>query len=553
MNNRITLHIVNNGVRKQYPAGITLKEVMEDQFPKRNIPFLTALVNNRNRSLSYPIYFPKRIEFQDATTPTGHRAYRMSLSFLLYKAVRDLYPEAILRIEHAISSGYYCYVKIDGHSNAEIAKPLKQRMQEIISEDIPFVYHSDESSEVIKLFEKEQLTDKVTLIESRGSIYTNYYTLEHIADTYFCSLVPSTGYLQVFDLQPYHKGLLLSAPKRIKLNEIAPYIKQPKLLEVFSEFAEWNRTLNVSNIADINAKSKTPEARNLIMLAEALQEKKVVKIVDMISSRDDVRIILIAGPSSSGKTTFGKRLALQLKLAGLQPINISLDNYYVDRDRSPVDENGEYDFEHIEALNLPLLNEQLLDLLKGKSVHLPKYSFKDGKSVKDKNSTTLHRNEVLVVEGIHALNPHLTEQISNELKFKIYISALTTISIDNHNYIPTSDSRLIRRIVRDYNYRGTSAKDNIDRWPSVRKGEEKWIYPYQEEADVMFNSSLVFELPVLKAFVEPILKEVKHNCDAYVEARRLLKFLSFFKSIPNTIIPPTSLLREFLGGSSFRY
>ncbi len=551
--NNITLNIVNNGVKKKYPAGVTIQEVMDDQFPRQERPFLSALVNNRSRSLSYPLYFSKRINFQDITTESGHRTYRSSLAFVLYKALKDLYPDAKLRIEHAISKGYYCHINTKNEANKDLAPLIKQRMQEIIAADLPFLYHSEESSEVLKMFDREHLHDKVALLKNKGDIYTSYYSLDGTAGKFYSSMVPSSGYLQIFDLQAYHDGLLLTAPTRQHPDKLPPLENQPQLLKVFTEFASWNRTLNISNIADINAKCESEEVYQLIMLAEALQERKVVKITEMIKQRDDVKIILIAGPSSSGKTTFGKRLALQLKLAQIKPLNLSLDDYYVDRERSPIDENGEYDFEHIEALDLPLLNEQLRSLLSGEEVVLPRYSFKYGRSLAENAPTKLHDDQVLLIEGIHALNPQLTTLIPENVKFKIYVSALTTISLDNHNYIPTGDNRLIRRIIRDYNYRGTTAEDNIKRWESVRKGEERWIYPYQEEADVMFNSSLLFELPVLKPYIEPILKEVKHNSDAYVEARRLLKFLSYCKAIKTRKIPPTSLLREFLGGSSFTY
>lgn len=553
MNNSITLNIVNKGIKKDYPAGISLQDVLKNEFPDDAHKYMCALVNNRNRALSYPLYFSKRVEFMDATTATGHRAYRQSLAFVLYKAVKDIFPEATLRIEHAISGGFYCYVKQNMVSKEEMVASLKTKMQDIIAADIPFVYHSEDSNDVLAMFDKAKLCDKVDLLREKGDIYTSYYTLGDTADTFYSSLVPSTGYLKNFDLHVYNGGLLLTTPKRTNPEELATMYEQPKLLEVFTEFAGWNRTLKVNNVADINKKSKSEDLTNLIMLAEALQEKKVIKIAETITEHKNIRIILVAGPSSSGKTTFSKRLALQLKLAGIQPVNISLDDYYVDRDKSPLDEHGEYDFEHIEALDLPLLNEQLQALLDGQEVLTPKYSFTAGRSFNEDGPTKLHENEVLVVEGIHALNPQLTKLISEDVKFKIYVSALTTISLDNHNYIPTSDNRLIRRIVRDYNYRGTSAEDNINRWESVRKGEDKWIYPYQEEADAMFNSSLLFELPVLKPYIEPMLKEVKHNCKAYVEARRLLKFLSYIKCINSRKIPPTSLLREFLGGSSFKY
>lgn len=553
MENYISINVLNNGIKKDYPAGTTLKEVLEDQFPNTELPFLAALVNNRDRSLSYPLYFPKQVKFVDASMPTGQRAYRNSLSFVLYKAVSELYPKAELRIEHAISGGYYCYIIDENLNNKTIVVPLKARMQEIIDADFPFEYFYEETEMVIKKFEAVGLCDKVMLLQAKGDLYTGYYALDNTIDSFYSCMVPSSGYLKHFDLQVYHKGLLLTSPLKDTPSQLPPLLKQPKLLDVFSEFAGWNRTLKVSNIADINTKSKGDNIYDLIMLAEALQEKKVVKIVEMITACAGVRMILVSGPSSSGKTTFSKRLALQLQLAGLKPINISLDDYYVDRENSPRDENGEYDYEHIEALNIPLLNSQLQGLLDGEQVFLPKYSFKEGKGYLSETPTQLHNDEVLVVEGIHALNPQLTRLISEDVKFKIYVSALTTISLDNHNHIPTSDNRLLRRIIRDYNYRGTSAEENILRWPSVRKGEDKWIYPYQEEANVMFNSSLIFEFPVLKPFAEPILKEVKNFSEAHAEARRLLKFLSYFNSVDSREIPPTSLLREFLGGSSFRY
>ncbi len=553
MEKTIILNIVNLNIKKEYPAGITLEEIKDDLFKNRETPFITALVNNRSRSLNYPIYFPRRIEFLDITSSSGHRSYRQSLTFLLFKAIQDLYPGASLRIEHAISGGYYCHVNHLELDNEKIAPKLKQRMVEIIAEDLPFNYHTEETADVLKKFETQKLCDKVALIKEKGDIYTSYYSLDKTIDSFYYCLVPSTAYLKVFDLIPYHKGLLLVPPEKNISGKLAQIKEHPKLLEVFSEFAEWNKTLGLSNISDINAKSDNKNIFQLIMLAEALQERKVVKIVDMITAAQKTQMILISGPSSSGKTTFGKRLALQLKLSGLQPINISLDDYYVDREKSPLDENGEFDYEHINALNIELLNKQLQDLLDGKDVFLPKYSFKEGNSVLSDTPTRLNKNEILVIEGIHALNPQLTALISDDVKFKIYVSALTTISLDNHNYISTRDNRLIRRIIRDYFYRNTSAEDNILRWPSVIQGEDKWIYPYQEEANVMFNSSLLFELPVLKAFIEPMLKEVKHSSYAYPEARRLLKFMSYFKAIDHRKIPPTSLLREFFGGSSFKY
>ncbi len=552
MQKNVQINIVNNGVRKEYPAGTQLLEVLADLFPNDN-KYLTALVNNRNRDLSFPLYFHSRIEFIDITNEVGHRTYRYSLAFVLYKAMKNLYPNANLRIEHAISGGYLCYVNNVELENKVIAETIKEKMHEIIDKNLPFVHHIDETEEVIKKFKEANLLDKIPLLQERGDIYTSYYSLGEFIDSFYNPLVPSTGYLKDFELVTYGDGLLVSVPIRTNPSTIAPITDQPKLLDVFTEFSGWNKTLKVSNISDINEKSQSQNIHNYIMIAEALQEKKIVKISEMIQQRNATRIILISGPSSSGKTTFSKRLALQLVLAGLQPVNLSLDDYYVNRELSPLDENGEYDFEHIEALNIPLLNEHLQALLDSKEVFLPKYNFKAGKSEFDTKPTKLEKHQVLVVEGIHALNPRLTAEILENVKFKIYVSALTTISLDNHNYISTSENRLLRRIVRDYNYRGTSAEDNINRWDSVRRGEDKWIYPYQEEADAMFNSSLLFELSVLKPFVEPILKEVKRNNKAYVQAHRLLQFLLYIRPINSIQIPPTSLLREFLGGSSFKY
>ncbi|WP_430813598.1 nucleoside kinase [Carboxylicivirga sp. RSCT41] len=550
-----TVHIkcLNNGKTICYNVGTSLKDIAKDMNIKLKTPLLGAYVNNKLRELSYEIYHPKNIEFIDITRPDGMRMYIRSLSLVLYKAVNEIYPMAQLRIEHSVSKGTYCSVEGEELDIDDVMK-IRDRMEEIIKSDTPFIHRQEESEDVVKRFEQQNQTDKTALIRHRGQLYTSYHQLEKHIGLYYGHLVPSTGYLKVFDLIKYYKGMLLQIPKRTHPNELEEIVVQNKMFDIFQEFAEWNRVLNVRNLADINDSCSNGKAETLIKISEALHEKKIGHIADMIDERKkSVKLVLISGPSSSGKTTFGKRLAIQLMVAGMKPLNLSLDNYFVNRENTPLDENGDYDFEALNALDVELFNDQLLGLLAGKEVEIPKFNFETGQRYYDGEKLHMNEDNILIVEGIHGLNPQLTHLIPDQSKFKIYVSALTSVNIDNQNLIHTTDNRLIRRIVRDYKYRKYSAQDTISRWPSVRRGEDSHIFPYQEEADVMFNTALLYELSVLKQQAEPILLEVQPNQAEYAEARRLLNFFSYFRPIQPSEIPPTSIIREFLGGSSFSY
>jgi uridine kinase len=520
---------------------------------KLETPILGAYVNNKLRELNYEVYHPKTIEFIVITRPDGMRMYIRSLSLVLYKAVSELYPNARLRIEHSVSKGTYCSVEGEDLTIEDVMA-IQNRMKEIIDSDTPFIRHEEETEEVIKRFEQQNQKDKTALIRHRGQLYTSYHQLEKYIGLYYGYLVPSTGYLKVFDLIKYYNGMLLQIPKRKQPDELEDIVVQNKMFDIFQEFSEWNRVLNVRNLADINESCTNGKAETLIKISEALHEKKIGHIADMIEARKkSVKLVLISGPSSSGKTTFGKRLAIQLMVAGMKPLNLSLDNYFVNRENTPLDEHGQYDFEALNALDIELFNQQLLDLLAGKEVNIPKFNFETGQRYYDGEKLKMNADNILVIEGIHGLNPELTHLIPDQSKFKIYVSALTSVNIDDQNLIHTTDNRLIRRIVRDYKYRKYSAQDTISRWASVRRGEDAHIFPYQEEADVMFNTALLYELSVLKQQAEPILLEVQPNQREFAEAQRLLKFFSYFKPIQANEIPPTSIIREFLGGSSFDY
>ncbi len=555
MKRTVQIKCINNNKSKEYALGTSLTEVAKDMGIQLSNPIIGAYVNNKLTELSYEIYHPKNIRFIDITEPDGMRMYIRSLSFVLSKAVKDIYPDAELRIEHSVSKGTYCSLE---NLQEELTMPdvitIGQRMREIIKDDLPFERKEEESEKVIQKIEEQNQNDKTALLKHRGQVYTSYYQLEEHIGIYYGYLVPSTGHLQVFDLIKYYNGMLLQIPKRTRPTELEDIVIQNKMFDIFQEFAEWNRVLKVSNLADINSACTNGKAETLMKVSEALHEKKIGHIADMVDERKkEVKLILISGPSSSGKTTFGKRLAIQLMVAGMKPLNLSLDNYFVNREETPLDENGEYDFEALNALDVELFNQQLVDLLDGKEVEIPKFSFETGQRFFDGEKLHMNDDNILIVEGIHGLNPELTHLIPNESKFKIYVSALTSINIDNQNLIHTTDNRLIRRIVRDYKYRNYSAQDTISRWQSVRRGEEKHIFPYQEEADVMFNTALLYELSVLKPLAESILLEVQPNLKEYSEATRLLKFFSYFKPIQTSEIPPTSILREFVGGSSFSY
>ena len=541
--------------KRSYPVGTDLQTILKDLVLEKKGEILGAMVNNKMKELTYEIYKPKNVTFVDGTHPDGRRMYVRSLCFLLYKAVHDLYPGAGFRVEHSISNGLYCRLT---DKNIILTPPdidaIKNRMHEIVEQDLPFVREEMETEKAIEIFESQGLKEKTSLFKTRGNLYTSVYHLGDSVDYFYGFLIPSTGSLKVFDLLPFSRGMLLVTPGRRDASVLEEVIPQEKMLKVFSEYKRWGKVLNISNVGDLNNYVKNDNISELIKISEALHEKKISQIADRIRKRRKrTKLILISGPSSSGKTTFGKRLAIQLKVAGLSPVNLSLDNYFVDREHTPKDENGEYDFEALEALDVRLFNENLVDLLNGKEVELPKFSFETGTRYYDGEKLKINGKQVLVVEGIHGLNPKLTPLIADDSKFRIYISALTSISIDGHNRIPSTDNRLIRRIVRDHKYRNYSAYDTISRWPSVRRGEEKNIFPYQEEADAMFNSALPYELGVLKRHAEPILKEIQPNMVEYSEANRLLKFFSYFRPISDEEIPPTSLMREFLGGSTFDY
>ena len=553
----LQIYCKNLNKSKSFPIGISLLDIYSGF--GLNMPFgpVNAKVNNKVESLTFRLYNNKDIEFQNIYSSSGMRTYVRSLCFVLCKAVEDLYPNGSIVLEHPISKGYYCRLKLDRSIGLDDVLRIKQRMKEIIAEDLPFERYEKHTTEVVELFRQKGMKDKVHLLETSGNLYSYYYTLGDTIDYYYGSLLPGTGYIHLFDLVKYYDGLLLQVPDRSNPSKLEEVLKQEKMLEVFKEHRHWNQILGIGTVGDFNKACNAGYATELINVSEALQEKRISQIADEIFHRgrkgSPVKLILISGPSSSGKTTFSKRLSVQLMANGLKPYPISLDDYFVDRENTPKDENGNYDYESLHALDLDFFNQQLQTLLKGEEVELPRFNFTTGKREWSGKHLKTDDNMILILEGIHALNPELTPHIPAESKFKIYVSALTTILLDNHNYIPTTDNRLLRRIIRDYKYRGYSAEETISRWPSVRAGEEKWIFPYQENADVMFNSALLFELAIIKDYAEPILRKVPNNRPEYSEAYRLRKFLEYFVPLQDKELPPTSLLREFLGGSSFRY
>ncbi|MBK7215418.1 MAG: nucleoside kinase [Bacteroidales bacterium] len=555
MTQTVQIKCLNTASVKPVPRGTSLQQIIEEFGVEMKNQILGALVNNVLEELSYEVFHPKTILFIDITHPEGKRLYFRSLSFLLYKAINELFPGSHLRVEHSVSRGVYC--EVDHPSapfNKQDSDKIKHRMRKIVEDDLPFILVEEETEEVIRKFDAQGLSDKKSLLVQHGQTYASYYKLNGHIDFFYGPLVPSTGYLKVFDLNPYYEGLLMQLPKKDNVSEVEGMIVQDKLFEIFHEFTTWNRILEVPNVGDLNHSCSNGKSETLIKVSEALHEKKIGQIADMINSRNHkIKIVLISGPSSSGKTTFGKRLAVQLMVNGLKPLNLSLDNYFVDREKTPKDENGEYDFEALDALDLDLFNQNLLDLLDGKMVEIPRFSFEKGTRSYEGTEMKMNSDNILIIEGIHGLNPRLTESIPPDIKFKVYVSALTSLNMDDHNRVSTTDNRLIRRIVRDYRYRNYSARETISRWPSVSRGEEIHIFPYQEEADIMFNSALNYELAVLKTLAEPILREVQPNLPEYAEARRLLNFFSYFKPMKAREIPPTSILREFLGGSSFNY
>lgn len=553
MSKNITIRCKNTGRSHRVPIGFTLEEVYE--VLDLHLPYGTtsAKVNNKVEGLHFMFFNDKDVEFLDITSPSGLRTYTRSLFFVLYKAVRDEFPGARLRIDTPVSNGYYCSLDIEGGVTSEVVARLKARMKQIVAEDLSFHRITCPTEEAIARFRADGLESKAKLLEGIGSLYTTYYTLGDTADYFYGSLLIKTSQLTLFDLISYDEGLLLRIPDPKHPTELQPMVDQPKMFEIFREQHAWNDILGVTTIGELNDACDKGFAAQLITVSEALQEKKISRMADRIASNPDIKVILVAGPSSSGKTTFSKRLSVQLLACGLKPVPISTDDYFVDRSRTPRDENGNYDFEHIDAMDTALLTEQLNDLIEGKEVEPPRFDFIKGLSKPGGVKYKLHEHDVLILEGIHALNPKLTAGVDARHKFKIYASALTTIMLDDHNYIPTSDNRLLRRIVRDFKYRGRSACDTIREWASVRRGEERWIFPYQEEADEMMNTALLFELAALREQALPLLEQVPENVPEYSEAYRLRKFLSYLKPISTRGLPPTSLLREFLGGSAFKY
>jgi len=553
MRQTVQIRCKNNNKKREICIGSSLFDIFSDFGLQMDYGPVSAKVNNKVEGLDFRVYHDKDVKFLDLHSSSGLRAYTRTLFFILCKAASELYPGKKMVIDIPVSNGYYCDLQLGRAMTEEDVERISQRMREIIGAKIPIARHECTTEEAIRLFSETGDDTKVRLLKSIGKLYTEYYDLDGYKDYFYGTLLINTSQIHLFELVKYYDGMLLRIPAQSDPSRLGDLIRQDKLFEIFKEHHRWQNILGIRTIGDLNTAVEEGFSTDLINLSEALQEKKLARIADEIASRKDVKMVLIAGPSSSGKTTTCKRLSIQMLANGIKPVGISLDDYFVDRERTPKDENGEYDYEHVEALNIPLLNEQMNALFAGEEVELPKYDFQTGKSVKSGKKLRLADDEVLVVEGIHALNPMLTAQIPEERKYRVYASALTTILIDDHNYIPTTDNRLLRRIIRDYKYRGVSAQDTIRRWPSVRAGENKWIFPYQENANVMFNTAMLFELAVIKLQAEPILEQVPENCEEYATAYRLKKFLKYIKPIPTRQVPPTSLLREFLGGSSFKY
>ena len=536
--------------------GTSLSEVIDMLALKNDHPFLATYVNNRVKELSYKIYTPISIRFIDITHFEGTRVYQRTLFFIMQKAVHDLYPDAAFSIKHSVSKGFYCEIAGHDQLSADEVECIKARMDDIIDQDIPIVRERVLSSEAEEIYAQLGFEDKIALLHTRPRMYVDIYRMADMAGYFYGALAPSTSYIHLFDIRPYYNGLHLAVPRRTDPDKLENIVPQDKMFDIFKEYKEWVSVMGVSNIGSLNGKILAGESSDLIKVAEAFHEKKLAGIADSIYEANverGARIVLISGPSSSGKTTFAKRLGIELRILGLRPVMVSLDDYFVDRENTPRDEKGDYDYEALEAIDLQLFNTQLQQLMNGESVTIPRYDFISGTRQWHSEPLQLDERSILVIEGIHGLNPQLTSSIDDRLKFRIYISALTSISMDDLSRIPTTDNRLLRRITRDYYTRGSNAEASLKRWGSVRRGEDKYIFPYQENADVMFNSSLFYEISVLRQYVEPMLREVPDVVPEYAEARRLLKFLDNFTQIPSDEIPPTSILREFIGGSSFKY
>ena len=552
----------NNNKTKSFPEGTSLLDVYHEFADELQMPYpvVSAKVNNASQGLKFRLYQNRDVEFLDARQGSGHRVYVRSLCFVLYKAASDVFPGSKLFIEHTISRGYYCnFKKKGGEPLAEgDVERIHKRMEEIIALDMPFRRSEATNEEAIRVFAERGFTDKVKLLETSGQIYSDYYMLGDTVDYYYGPLVPSAGYLKVWDVEPYHDGMLLRVPDWHNPLVLAEKVDMPKTYEMFAEKTRWDIIMRLSNAGDVNKAIMKGHASELIQVSEALQEKKIVQIAEEIDRRfraeeNPVRLVLITGPSSSGKTTFCKRLSIQLLACGLRPYSISTDDYFVNRVDTPKLPNGDYDFDNIEAVEYSLLEDHLTRLMKGERVEVPEYNFVTGKREYNGKKVKLSSDSVLIIEGIHALNPLLTQKIDDSKKFKIYISALTSISLDDHNWIPVRDNRLLRRIIRDYNKGAFTAQQTISQWKNVCEAEDKWIFPFQETADAMFNSALNIEFAVLRTHAEIILSSVPKNCPEYSEAHRLLKFIHYFIPVDDKEIPPTSIMREFVGGSSFKY
>lgn len=557
MEKKVDIRCLNTNEYIQVDTGSSLLEVLAKLSLKTKYPVMVAKVNNKAEDLNYRLYGNKTVEFITLDNSIAMRTYIRALCFVMAKAVNEVLPKVQFNIEHPLSKGYFCKVLSDKALTQDVVDRIKAKMSEYIKADLPFVGKEIETERVVELFREQGFDDKALLVETAGALYSKYYDLDGYIDYYYGTLVPSTGYLSIFDLELYKDGLLLRVPNRRDPVKLEEYVTQDKMYQAYKDQLDFLYVLGLNNVGDLNRAIKKNRFSDIIKVAEAMQERSISRIAEEVAQRvesDDVRVVLVSGPSSSGKTTFRMRMEVQLMVNYIKPVGLSLDDYFVNREDTPLDEHGEYDYESLYSLDLAQFNEDLTRLLAGERVHLPTYNFTTGmREYKEGHELQLHKGDVLVIEGIHGLNPELTASIPDKQKYKVYISALTAISLDNHNWIPASDNRLLRRMIRDYQYRNYSPMDTISRWASVRAGEEKWIFPYQENADAMFNSAMIYELAALRKYAEPILAEVPNNAPEYSEAHRLAKFLSYFNHINDKELPPTSLLREFLGGSSFRY
>ena len=550
----IQIRCKNNKKTQKVAIGSTLFDIFSEIGLEMSHGPISCKVNNKVEGMHYRVYNSKDLEFLDMTSSSGSRAYTRTLFFVLCKAVKDIFPASPdVIIDIPVSNGFYVDVRLGRELTEEEVGKLRNRMQKIIDAHMPIRRYLVPTEDAIALFQEKGDVEKVKLLKTSGSIYTTYYKIGDYVDYYYGTLLTNTSELYLFGLEKYYDGMLLRIPSLKNPDQLGEITRQDKMFDIFKEHHSWQDIIGIRTIGDFNQAVAAGFTTDIINISEALQEKKIAQIAEDIAQRKGVKLVLLAGPSSSGKTTSCKRLSIQLAVNGLKPLQISLDDYFVDREKTPKDESGEYDYESIYALDLKLINEQFNALFRGEEVELPKYDFQSGKSKRSGNKLKMNDHNVLVVEGIHALNPELTSQIPDEQIYRVYASALTTILLDNHNYIPTTDNRLLRRIIRDNKYRGVSAQETIHRWPSVRAGENKWIFPFQENADAMLNTAMLYELAVIKMQAEPLLQQVPENCEEYAEAYRLLKFLKYFKGIPYNNLPPTSLLREFLGGSSFHY